>query len=159
MVRIEIKYRMSPHLRKLSFVSWNLGVKGATSLAEGMMRNIKITDLMLSYNQINDEAVANLMVPLTMKNWQLKNLDLSNNNIGDQGGVIISNFIAKSNTISKLNLKNNMIETDGGKAIRDVIYNKSSFNLVMLSLAQNLVDIKIEEEIDDMIYRKMPFHL
>ena len=47
-----------------------------------------------------------------------------------------------------------MVETEGGKAIRDAIYNKTSFSLVMLSLVQNLVDIKIEEEIDDMVYSK-----
>jgi hypothetical protein len=52
-----------------------------------------------------------------------------------------------------------MIETTGGKAIRDAIYNKTSFNIVMLSLVQNLVDIKIEEEIDGMIYRKPAVHL
>jgi len=45
-----------------------------------------------------------------------------------------------------------MIECEGGKAIRDAIYNKDKNNLVVLNLNQNLVDIKVGEEIEDMVY-------
>lgn len=142
----------SPHLKKLSFGTWNMGQKGISSLSKGLRINFKLRELVLWFNQINDDAIESLVVPLSNQHCQVNTLDLSNNLIGDKGGFYISNYLKSNNNISKINLKNNMIECEGGKAIRDAIYNKDKNNLVVLNLNQNLVDIKVGEEIEDMVY-------
>lgn len=87
-----------------------------------------------------------------MRRCIIYSIDLSENDIGDKGGILFAEWIENNRIIQKINLKNNLIQLDGGKAIRNALFNSSSTNLIYLNLVLNPIDIKLAEEIEDMIY-------
>ena len=139
-------------MNKLSLASWNLGNDGVRSFCHGLMNNFKIKDINLSRNHFSDWVISNLMRPLLSRGCLIEHLDLSENDIGDSGATLLAEWIELNKVIRGINLKNNLIQSEGGKAIRNALFNQTSSNLIMLSLNQNPIDIKLAEEIDDMIY-------
>lgn len=131
----------------------------ATKQSQNQVIHLNVTnfrEINLSNNLINDHLIVHLTKPLSMRGCKIEVLDLSDNDIGDKGGMLLAECLERNIIIRRLNLKNNLIQSEGGKAIRNALFNRNSTNLVMLKLSQNPIDIRLGEEIDDMIFGKYP---
>lgn len=127
------------------------------SLCMGLISNHKIKDLNLSRNSINDTGIEVLIKPLSGPSCMIETLDLSDNDICDKGGMLIAKWLQTNRSLIRLNLKNNLINVGGSKAIRNTLFNRNSYNLEHLNLSLNPIDIKLGQELEDMIYGKIPF--
>ncbi|CAI2379180.1 unnamed protein product [Moneuplotes crassus] len=139
-------------LKKISLAGCNLGSDGVKSFCCGAVNNLKIKEINLARNMISDSVVYHILKPLLMRGCLLESLDLSDNDIGDNGGLLLAEVIEENRIIKKINIKNNLIQIEGGKAIRNALFNRQRCNLIMLNLALNPIDMKLSQEIEDMIY-------
>ena len=88
-----------------------------------------IKELNLSGNNIGDDGVAIVIKALSNKKRQsLHVLSLSNNNISSKGCKMICEFIQKCTTLEELQLSNNQIDNEGAQALIKVLKNRSNFS-------------------------------
>jgi Ran GTPase-activating protein (RanGAP) involved in mRNA processing and transport len=77
-------------LDTLSMNNCGLGPDGAHIIALGLMKNKRLKNLYISNNDIGDEGMKHFGEAIQMYSFPLETLDLSSNNIGDKGGVIFA---------------------------------------------------------------------
>uniref|UniRef100_A0A8C1XEU6 Uncharacterized protein n=1 Tax=Cyprinus carpio TaxID=7962 RepID=A0A8C1XEU6_CYPCA len=93
----------------------------------------RLEKLKLNCISITDEGCAALA---SMFNSNLRELDLSRNQIGDSGVTEISSLLRNSQTLQILSLKNNCI-TEGGCHVLAAALNSNPSNLTELDLSEN----------------------
>ena len=94
----------------------NLGNAEAKMLADALQSNTSLTYLNLSYNQISDEGVRVLASALRT-HPSLKRLDLQGNQISDEGVKALANGLRTNMKLEYLSLESNQIGDDGVKAL------------------------------------------
>lgn len=98
----------------------NINNEGAIAIAEAL-KNSNIVKLDLSYNGIGSEGAE--AIAKALKGRKITELDLSNNNnIGDKGVETIAEALKDSN-ITSLSLSSCGIQTNGAKAIAELVKN------------------------------------
>lgn len=125
--------RTSRTVTELNLSNNNIGVASAKYLAEILKTNITLKKLDLSGNQLGDEGVIILMTGLE-KNVTLTELNLSGNKIGDDGAIAIGRSI-NSCGLLKLDLTKNEIAEQGGFAVLDSL--KENSTLTSFKLKDN----------------------
>ena len=111
----------------------NIGPKGAIALAHAL-RGSSVEDLLLSEYDISLEATQGLTQVLSEGSTCLKSLDLSKNNIGDEGVVALAKALPNTR-IEELKLNMNEITEVGVAEICNAV--KSTPTLVELYLGGN----------------------
>jgi Ran GTPase-activating protein (RanGAP) involved in mRNA processing and transport len=110
---------------------------GAKSLAEALGRKDNLMkELDLRENQIGDDGVAALAQALTIKQGLLT-LDLRENQIGNKGAQSIANALSNQCTLTDLNLSDNQIGNDGARSLAHSLALNS--HLKRLLLYANLI--------------------
>lgn len=69
----------------------------------------------------------------------------------NQIGVIIAKSLITNRNLKKMNLKGNIIKSEGGKAFRHCLFNSESCSLVALNLYQNPIGAGVEQDIDEIL--------
>ena len=91
----------------------------------------------MSNKKVNDDTVCSIVFGL-YNNTAVKKLDLSCNNITDDGAIVISDVLKHNNSLQKLDISYNNIGDDGAEAIGySLKYNKT---VKELNLSQNDVN-------------------
>ncbi|XP_052445887.1 uncharacterized protein LOC127987559 [Carassius gibelio] len=123
------------HLRELN-LSWNklLGDSGVKHLSDLLMNTqFKLEKLQLNCISITDEGCAALASAF---NSNLRELDLSRNQIGDSGVTEISSLLRNSQTLQILRLSDCSISEEGYKALSSALRSNPS-HLIELDLTGN----------------------
>jgi Ran GTPase-activating protein (RanGAP) involved in mRNA processing and transport len=90
---------------------------GAKSIAEALGRKDNfMKELDLRENQIGDDGAAALAQALTIKQGLLT-LDLRENQIGNKGAQSIANALSNQSTLTDLNLSDNQIGNEGAQSL------------------------------------------
>ena len=105
------------------------------------MNHIPLNKLNLSYNNISKDGLKQLAILLSEEKCSLKKLNISNNLIGDDGCIILSEGISKNNSLISLNLSSNNILDKGiihlAKSIKSDSGNKT---IKKLNLSKNEIE-------------------
>ncbi|KAF0519614.1 kinase-like protein [Gigaspora margarita] len=95
----------------------------------------KIYKEILEDNQHNNEDIQNASIWNISIHLDDKKLNLQNNQLGPEGGKALANALCKNTTLKFLNLGNNGLGTEGGKALVNAL-NKNT-TLTLLDLENN----------------------
>ena len=105
------------------------------------INHLPLDILNLSYNNISKDGLKKLSKLLSEEKCTLTKINLSNNYIGDDGCTILSEGIAKNNSLISLNLSSNNILNRGvidiAKSLRSETGNKT---IRKLNLSQNEIE-------------------
>ena len=83
-----------------------IGIEGATKIAEVLKENHSLTNLDLIENQIGNEGATKIAKSLK-ENRSLTNLDLSQNQIGIEGATKIAEVLKENHSLTNLYLRHN----------------------------------------------------
>ncbi|OMJ75215.1 hypothetical protein SteCoe_25693 [Stentor coeruleus] len=106
----------------------------------------------LSFNEINNEGAYFIAVAL-QKNFSIKSLNLSFNNIKNKGGISLSNAIEQNPILEELNLKDNSIKNKAAERLYDMIHKNK--NIIKVNLKHNLANVKILQNIETILNKRM----
>ena len=106
-----------------------IGLQGIKALEDCLSLSKTIKELNLSGNNIGDEGVTIVIKALSNKKKQsLHVLSLSNNRISSAGCKKICEFIAVCSPLEEIQLSNNDIDNEGAKKLIQVLKNKKKFS-------------------------------
>jgi hypothetical protein len=119
-------------------------------LSKGMPTIKGLKYLFLAGNRIsNPDTLRTFMVALS--NSEIKNLDLSNNKIDDNGGLAIAKMVGKTK-LENLNLSKNYLEIE---TIKEISSNAMRSNLCSINIKWNLVCDEAKSRITPILNRNM----
>jgi NLR family CARD domain-containing protein 3 len=104
-----------------------MGLGGIKALEDCLMQSKTIKELNLSGNNMGDEGLAIVCNALLKhKRLSLQKLCLSSNKISDSGCTLICQIIRKCETLEELTLANNEIENGGADELIKVLQGEDS---------------------------------
>lgn len=143
-----------PNLAMLSLGMNALGIQSCISLAILLNKSTcKLFTLFLQYNKIDDTGIKELMKGLET-NKTIQYLELSWNQLTSQCGDYFETMLSKNTSLITLNIKQNMLLTEGSTKIIQGIISNSESKLNLLSLLGNSIDDGIVSEIKNIIVSK-----
>jgi len=144
--------RESTYLVVLDLSENQIGEQGASILALILKENISLKELYLRSNQIGDKGTRTLAEVLEIASalrwgFGLEILDLSDNQIGEEGGTALAKALNRNPSLKKLYLKDNHIGDVGAKAFAEVLTVKfggasvweGNIWLIILDLSNNQI--------------------
>ena len=108
----------------------------SSMIASILMQNKTVTKLNLSSNQIGDDGIKKIANALGVNNT-LQNLDVSKNGIGNQGVESLANALIVNKTLKNLNVSNNKIGDQGVESLANAL--KENQTLTSIDLGSNLI--------------------
>ena len=106
-----------------------ISFQGIKALEECLGLSKTIKELNLSGNNIGDEGAEIVINALTNKKRQsIHVLSLSNNKITSKGCIAICNFVKKCMSLEELQLSNNEIDNDGASELIKVLKDRKNFS-------------------------------
>ena len=94
---------------------------GAFYLADCLSKNSTLLDISLDSNRLDDRAAVDLAENLSSNlATRLSILDLARNDIEDEGGMRLANFLATNVSIARLSLSSNRLSAKGARACEDI---------------------------------------
>lgn len=104
-------------MEHLVFGHNNIGPDGCKVIAEAVGRRCrKMQTLRLHANKIKSDGAVSLSKEL-FTHASLAVLDIGNNDIGDRGCEMLSEYVAENTALRRLNLNNNLFTVRGGRAM------------------------------------------
>ncbi|KAL0208034.1 hypothetical protein P9112_010621 [Eukaryota sp. TZLM1-RC] len=104
------------------------------ALARALESNSTLTQLNLSDNNIADEGASSLARALE-SNYTLTQMNLSDNNIADEGASSLARALESNYTLTQLNLSDNNIADEGASSLARAL--ESNYTLTQLNLSDN----------------------
>eukprot|EP00928_Gymnodinium_smaydae_P016158 TRINITY_DN16021_c0_g2_i1.p1 TRINITY_DN16021_c0_g2~~TRINITY_DN16021_c0_g2_i1.p1 ORF type:complete len:880 (+),score=187.39 TRINITY_DN16021_c0_g2_i1:135-2774(+) len=122
-------------LRELSLRGASVGPQGCIAIAEALVRQEhgSMRRLDLTNNDVGDDGAARLAAELQPRK-SLRLLLLAGNNIGDAGATALAKLLHEQKALEELRLGNNKITAEGAKSIAAVVLHPS---LLVLGLENN----------------------
>jgi len=120
----------------LSLAGNHLGDSGADILSAALLQNIYLARLSLARNSISAVGVEGLAAVLAQD--RLVKLDLHGNHIRSEGLTCLASSLSKNHSLIDLNVSSNEIGDDGAQALAAVISEETPC-LVTLNLAGNQI--------------------
>lgn len=137
----------SSRLKKLNISQCKIqGVNGVKDFINALAHNHCLQVLDLSYNEISDEGSA-CFENVLARNTTLKSLDISFNNISFVGMEAFGNGLTETETLEELNLAWNGLGDTGAFCIGSVLSDNTS--LIMLDISHNHISLVGIEDIAD----------
>src|SRR3989338_6644607 len=100
----------------------------------GLSHNVAtLTSLNLSSNQLGDEGAGRLAEALAF-NSTLTNLNLKSNNVGDKGASRLAEALATNSSLTSLNLMNNWVGDEGAGRLAEALAINSALTTLNLSI-------------------------
>eukprot|EP01084_Bolivina_argentea_P071344 129740_1 len=121
---------------------------GVKSIVELIQRNKNIINLKLEWNLLGlQNAISVLCDGLLLSS--ISHLDLRNNKIDSNGGKIISEMLTQNKTLYHIDLRWNNLGAIGGECILKGLRNSNHYTLTECLLNGNQIPIEILRSIDD----------
>ena len=94
---------------------------GAFYLADCLSENSTLLDISLDSNRLDDRAAIDFAENLSSNlATRLSILDLARNDIEDEGGMRLANFLATNVSIARLSISSNRLSAKGARACEDI---------------------------------------
>ncbi|CAM4805309.1 unnamed protein product [Rotaria magnacalcarata] len=114
-------------------LSWsNIGEEGAAHLANALATNKTLATLDLTYNDIGEDGAAHLANALAT-NKTLTTLNISENNIGEDGAQHLANALATNKTLTTLDLTYNDIGEEGAAHLANALATNKTLTTLDIS--------------------------
>lgn len=115
-----------------------LGSDGVSKVLIGIKSLKSFEKLYLNANEIKGtQQLGNVFIETISHCEGLKEIRLSNNKLGDEGGIPLAKALKISKSIRVLHLSNNKLSSEGAKAFAEII--KGSATLRDLDLSSNMI--------------------
>ncbi|UJR32728.1 hypothetical protein I4U23_020187 [Adineta vaga] len=121
---------------------------GVSILVQGLHNNNSLNYLDLSHNQISDDGIATLVKILATNNETLTKLGLAKNQITDEGMKCLVKLIKTNRTLTQLDLCSNKIGNEGTRLLMNAITNHQSTIEVLWLMNNPLIS---DESVDSII--------
>jgi Leucine-rich repeat (LRR) protein len=118
--------KLNSSLQELDLACTNIGVAGATVIAESLKLNSSLQRLSIGKNEVGD-AGAEAMAEALKVNSSLRRLILSQNKIGDTGASAVAESLKLNTCLHWLNLSYNQIGYAGATDIAESLEFSLSF--------------------------------
>ncbi|CAF0934008.1 unnamed protein product [Adineta ricciae] len=116
--------------------------KGVSTLANSLNHNECLKELILSYNKVSNDGVRFLAT--TLSKCVLERVDLSENDISDEGATYLADMLESKTDLIHLSLSANQIGNYGVKMLTDALLrNNTCLELLNLSANVNITDDSI----------------
>jgi Ran GTPase-activating protein (RanGAP) involved in mRNA processing and transport len=124
--------------------------EGVPYLADALQYNSGLETLSLSSNRIGDQGALRLSSSLMANMSQVKELDLSDTGITDEGINCLAEMLQRNTCLTHLWLDNNYIGNPGIKTLTDAIDGRSNLSVKNISLSGNksVTEASIEDLIE-----------
>eukprot|EP01063_Lacrimia_lanifica_P012790 TRINITY_DN19492_c0_g1_i1.p1 TRINITY_DN19492_c0_g1~~TRINITY_DN19492_c0_g1_i1.p1 ORF type:complete len:418 (+),score=181.49 TRINITY_DN19492_c0_g1_i1:129-1382(+) len=127
-----LKTKMTIDFLSGRMVEWD----GAMVLAKALEKNIQVTSIDFSYNNIQDQGCGFLALALKTNNM-IRVLNLSANNIGDGGGLALASSLMTNRALTDLNFLGNDLTCNTAQAFGNVL--KVNLDLAKVNLSWNRI--------------------
>jgi Ran GTPase-activating protein (RanGAP) involved in mRNA processing and transport len=133
----------------LQLINCEITSNGASLLANALSRNRTLEQLSLWNNRIGDMGVRSLSNALSFNRNNLKKIDLSDNDITDDGAKYLAQMLKTNTILTHLTLSRNNISDKGVQQIANALQNRNR-TLQKLSFTENkfLTDSSVDYFID-----------
>ena len=138
------QFLINLNLRHFGLNSCSLNI-AASDIAKILLRHPTLKILELSHNQINDEGFA-IFKLFPKENLSLTEIDFSKNYISDKSAKFFFQNLNNNRNIQKLNFFDNHLQIDSANAILESL--KNNYSLFYINLKSNRIPIKIMNEIN-----------
>ena len=138
------QFLINLNLRHFGLNSCSLNI-AASDIAKILLRHPTLKILDLSHNQINDEGFA-IFKLFPKENLSLTEIDFSKNYISDKSAKFFFQNLNNNRNIQKLNFFDNHLQIDSANAILESL--KNNYSLFYINLKSNRIPIKIMNEIN-----------
>jgi Ran GTPase-activating protein (RanGAP) involved in mRNA processing and transport len=135
--------RYNKHLSKINLSKNNASEKGAQSLAQVLATNQVIQDLNLASCNIGFVGVKHLAEALEGQNKVLRKINLSSNQLNEEGALVLTGALDKESKIFELDISDNNISDVGAIFIIDTLFDNNSLKILNLS-KNNISNVGIE---------------
>jgi len=138
-------------------LGWNEVTLSDGKLANAIAKNTTLKELNLYNNNISQEGVRHLANALKVNNT-LKILMLHNNNIGDEGAEYIANMLAVNKSLQKITLNGNNISDEGARSLATSFVVNTGIQRMWLNY-NNITDAGAEKLVDALEFNHNIKHL
>ncbi len=122
-----------------------------TDIIDNLRTGEDINKISLHYSGIDNKKVKLLMQALEKYNNTVTNIDLSDNQIRNEGAGLIACFLEKNSSVTYIDLSNNKIGNEGARLILKAIRKNNTLTEINLhnnkTLSTNEIDYSIRESI------------
>lgn len=152
-VNIDCNTRMSPQyadeIGGLCYI--NQSPPSIRNVLPGVEKNNKdITEVDFSSpDEVHNDESVRLLCQAMIDNNTVTKIDLSNNVIGDVGACILADLLAANSTVTDVSLRRNSIGNRGAQRLGDVL--RSNTTIRSLDLSDNMMDNEGVEAYPDML--------
>ena len=98
-------------------------------ISEALKKNNSLFSIDLSFNNINDDGMKYICEALKINSF-LEEIKLNSNRIGQDGAKLLSEALKTNFSLKILRLNNNLLNTEGAKHFLDCLSLNSSLNLI-----------------------------
>ncbi len=135
------------NLKKLNTSYFSIGV-GALVIAQSIQNNKSLLDSNLSNNKIGFEGAKAFAKALEI-NETIRTLEIGGNNIEKEGIIVISNALDRNSKtfLEFLDISNNWIDDQGGLVFANILFTNTS--LKDIDLENNAMSEKVADEIQE----------
>lgn len=121
------------------------------NLIPALQKADTLQKLDLSFNEIDNEGACFIATAL-QKNFSIKSLNLSFNKIKNKGGIAISEAIQQNSTLEELNLKDNSIKNKAAECFCNMIHKNKK--IIKVNLKHNLAQVKFLQNIEAVLNKR-----
>lgn len=106
-------------IRTMMMQNCNIGARGAIALGEGLVKNHTLKHLNLANNKIEDDGGLIFANVLSSPKTNLKYLNISVNHVSNRTCIAIAKTLHRNRTLAYLILRDNSIKNEGVQALID----------------------------------------
>ena len=142
-------FKLNNTIKKFNFIYNSIDEKSCSIIFNCFLENQVITYLDLRDNKISDKGVQYISDYLSSKNTILKVLYLQTNKITEVGAIYISTALNTNKSLKELNLSDNLLGNRGVNNLAESLLKNST--LLLLSLNYTGIDVYCVDSIEEML--------
>lgn len=137
----------SKYLTHLSLASCSISKEVMLSIGEGLFKNTKLQTLNLRGNRVKMNGIQEFVrTCLQNSELALKHIDLSQNQLCDQGGYLLCKGLKFIRGLETLNFRGNTLAEESGDIVSLLV--KENRSLVKVNMEMNLIKPQVLTEIE-----------
>ena len=134
------------YLTKINIGNNAIGEQAADDIGNFLSKNTELKELDLSHNNLDATGIRNIFRKLNIS--RLTKINISNNAIGEQAADDIGNFLSKNTELKELDLSHNNLDATG---IRNICRKLNISHLTKINISNNAVGKQAADDIGNFL--------
>ena len=134
------------HLTKINISNNAIGEQAADDIGNFLSKNTELKELDLSHNNLDATGIRNICRKLNISH--LTKINISNNAVGEQAADDIGNFLTKNTELKELDLSHNNLDAIG---IRNICRKLNISHLTKINISNNAVGEQVADDIGNFL--------